>query len=343
MPRNANDGTTIAFIQQQIHQTSCNCITNGAAFSRVGTAVSEDSGVRNNHSQQRDRDDNEVHQTTVGNRIVRIFLLAFVLIFSSSVIGAKRILTFGVVPQQSASKLARLWTPVLDHINTHTGLDVRFRTAPDIPAFEQRLATGEYDLAYMNPYHYTVFHEKPGYQALAKARDKRIKGIMVVRKDSGITDLAELNNTSLAFPAPAAFAASILTRARLSELGVNYQPKYVSSHDSVYRAVAKGLYPAGGGVIRTFRNVAPEIQEQLKVLWTTEGYTPHAIAAHPRLSTEDFTKVQQALVAMEQDSKGKELLESIKIKGFEDATDSDWNDVRSLNIHLLKDLQKQRE
>ena len=43
------------------------------------------------------------------------------------------------------------------------------------------------------------------------------------------------------------------------------------------------------------------------------------------------------------DTKGKELLESIKIKGFEDATDSDWNDVRSLNIHLLKDLQKQKE
>jgi len=274
---------------------------------------------------------------------VRNLLFAITLIFSSSVLGTEQILTYGVVPQQSASKLARLWTPILDHISERSGLKIHFRTARDIPTFEKRLAAGEYDLAYMNPYHYTVFHEAPGYQAMAKARDKRIKGIMVVRKESKITDLTEVNDSTLAFPAPAAFAASILTRSHLTGLGVRYQPKYVSSHDSVYRAVAKGIYPAGGGVKRTFKNVEPEIREQLRILWTTQGYTPHAIAAHPRVRSGDFIEIQQALVAMEQDAEGKTLLESIKIKGFETAADSDWNDVRRLNIHLLKDLQKKKE
>ncbi len=46
---------------------------------------------------------------------------------------------------------------------------------------------------------------------------------------------------------------------------------------------------------------------------------------------------------MEQNDKGKALLESIKIKGFEAAADSDWDDVRSLNIDLLTDLQTKRE
>ena len=274
---------------------------------------------------------------------MRNLLLAVTLIFSSSLLGAEQSLTFGVVPQQSASKLARLWTPILDHLGERSGLEIRFGTAPDIPTFEKRLAAGEYDLAYMNPYHYTVFHDAPGYQAMAKARDKRIKGIMVVRKESKIADLTELDGSTLAFPAPAAFAASILTRSHLSGLGVGYEPKYVSSHDSVYRAVAKGIYPAGGGVIRTFKNVEPKIREQLSILWTTDGYTPHAIAAHPRVKSDDFAKIQQALVAMEQDAEGKPLLESIKIKGFETAADSDWDDVRGLNIYLLKDLQKKKE
>ena len=67
-------------------------------------------------------------------------------------------LTFGVVPQQSASKLARLWTPILEQVSREVGVRIEFRTAKDIPTFEQRLASGEYDFAYMNPYHFTVFN-----------------------------------------------------------------------------------------------------------------------------------------------------------------------------------------
>jgi len=265
-------------------------------------------------------------------------LLILTLLFSTSNAMAEKVLSFGIVPQQSASKLARLWTPILDHISEQTGLEIRFSTAPDIPTFEKRLAAGKYDFAYMNPYHYVVFSEAPGYNALNKARDKRIKGIIVVKKDSKISQLKDLDNSTLAFPAPAAFAASILTRAALTSDGVAFTPKYVSSHDSVYRAVAKGIYPAGGGVVRTFNNMTPEIRDQLKVLWTTRGYTPHAIATRPGLNQSDAQKVQQVLVDMYQQPESKLLLDNIKIKGFETASDNDWDDVRKLKLTDLSDL-----
>ena len=214
---------------------------------------------------------------------------------------------------------------------------VSFKTAPNIPAFESRLAAGEYDFAYMNPYHYTVFNQTSGYLALARARDKRIKGILVVRKDSEIKQLADLEGSTLAFPAPAAFAASILSQSNLKSAGVKFQSKYVSSHDSVYRTVAKGLYPAGGGVVRTLNNVEAEIRDQLRVLWTSRGYTPHAIAVHPRVNKQDAQALQQALVNLEQKAEGAALLKGIKIKGFEIARDSDWDDVRGLELKELSD------
>lgn len=251
---------------------------------------------------------------------------------------ARETLTFGVVPQQSATELARVWAPILKEVGDRADVSLQFATAPDIPTFEKRLAAGEYDFAYMNPYHYTVFHDSPGYRAIAKARDKRIKGIIVVRKDSKIGDLKHLDNATLAFPAPAAFAASILTRAHLSAIGLSYTPKYVSSHDSVYRTVAKGLFPAGGGVLRTFNSVDPAVRKQLKVLWTTAGYTPHAIAVHPRVNNADSLKVGKALVNLEQNKAGKALLQRIKIKGFEKAINENWDDVRALNLKLLSDL-----
>ena len=249
--------------------------------------------------------------------------------------------TMGIVPQQSATKLARLWTPILKYLGERSGLILRFKTAPNIPTFERRLAAGAYDFAYMNPYHYTVFHEAPGYFPFAHAADKRIRGILVVRKDSPIQDLGALAGKTLAFPAPAAFAASVLPRAHFRNQGIEIVPKYVNSHDSVYRSVAKGLYPAGGGVMRTFRNVNPSVSEQLRILWTSEGYTPHAIAAHPTVPGDAVDRLQRALLDMHQDGTGEALLESIKIKGFAAAQDQDWDDVRSLNIQLLDDLVTQ--
>jgi phosphonate transport system substrate-binding protein len=251
--------------------------------------------------------------------------------------GAERY-SFGIVPQQSASKLARSWAPLLQYLGEQAGVDIRFRTAPDIPEFERRLAAGEYDLAYMNPYHYTVFSREPGYRAFAKATDSLIRGILVVRADSPIQSPRELDGATIAFPAPAAFAASVLPRAFLQRESIAFTPKYVASHDSVYRTVAQGLYPAGGGVMRTLNSVEPEIREQLRVLWTTEGYTPHAFAAHPRVPVAVVERLAEAMIAMSGDAQGRGLLEPLNVVGFEAAADRDWDDVRALEIDLLDDM-----
>jgi len=269
--------------------------------------------------------------------IMIVFLQINTFVSASDSINQQQLsVTFGIVPQQSASKLAQLWMPIFKMIEMNTGVKIKFRTAPDIPTFEKRVAAGEYDLAYMNPYHYTVFSKKPGYIAFAKALDKKIKGILVVRKDSSITDLQQLADKTIAFPAPAAFAASVLPRTHLAESAIAITPKYVSSHDSVYRNVAKGLHSAGGGVMRTFKNMTAEIREQLKILWTTKGYTPHAFAAHPRVDNQIIKKIQAAMLSLNQSESGKKLLKSIKIKGITPAYDKDWDDVRKLKINLIK-------
>ncbi len=53
---------------------------------------------------------------------------------------------------------------------------------------------------------------------------------MVVRKESAIHPLHDLSGKTLAFPAPAAFAASVLPRANLANNDIPFTAKYVSSH-----------------------------------------------------------------------------------------------------------------
>lgn len=257
---------------------------------------------------------------------------------SYATVADRNTLSFGIVPQQSATTLARLWTPVLEKLSAATGYRVEFKTAPDIPEFERRLARGEYDLAYMNPYHYTVFHEHPGYRAFAKEKDILLKGILVVRSDSPYKDLGDLANKTLAFPSPAAFAASMITRANLQSRSIPFEAKYVSSHDSVYRSIAKGLYAAGGGVTRTFNAMNNETRAQLRVLWMSPGYTPHAFAAHPRLDSVVVDKIQTGIVDLSNTKEGKALLAKLNFHGITYASDREWNDIRSMNLQSLPDL-----
>lgn len=248
--------------------------------------------------------------------------------------------SFAVVPQQAASKLAKLWVPILKYVSADTGINIKFKTATNIPVFEQRLARGEYDFAYMNPYHYVVFHEVPGYQAFAKQMNKHIKGIIVVHKDSEISSLQQFEGKTLVFPSPAAFAASILTRGYLQKEGVHIQAKYVSSHDSVYFNIAKKIYPAGGGIIRTLKNTSPEILNQLKILWISQAFTPHAFTAHPRVDRQIVEKVRDSLRNLDKTEQGRALLKTIEFAGIEAADNTDWDDVRALNLNELNAFLK---
>lgn len=243
--------------------------------------------------------------------------------------------TFSIVPQQSAKKSADQWMPLLAAVSEAAGVNLRFVTERDIPEFERSLREGRPDIAYMNPYHYEVFHADAGYGALARAKDKRIKGILVARKDSEIDGIEDLAGLEVAFPAPAAFAATLLPRAELARRELGVTPRFVSSHDSVYRNVASGTLPVGGGVVRTFNAMPPEVSDQLRVIWTSEGFTPHAIAAHPRVPSEVVERVQAALISLHEAPGGMGLLDPIKLKGFERAEDSDWDDVRALGLEGL--------
>ena len=244
--------------------------------------------------------------------------------------------SFVVVPQQKRDRLVRSWVPLLKHLSEKSGVTLMFETANSIPDFEKFLESEKADFAYMNPSQYVSFH-KNGYSALAHARDRYIRGIMVVRKDSAIQSLEDLAGKHLAFPAPSAFAASLLTRVHLREQNVNFTPAYLGSHDAVYEGVARGTYVAGGGIWRTFRAAKREWQNSLRVLFETKKFTPHAVAVHSRVPKKISESVQKALLALEKADAGVPLLERLQLKGWVAAEDSKWDGVRDLDLSILKE------
>jgi phosphonate transport system substrate-binding protein len=246
--------------------------------------------------------------------------------------------TVGIVPQQSASELAQSWIPLLKDMSGATGCEFRFATAPTITEFEKRLARGEYAIAYMNPYHYVVFHQSAGYQAFAREKDRKLRGLLVVRSDSTVNSVQELDGREVAFPSPAAFAATVIPLAELKKGGVTVKPRFVASHDSVYLNVSRGLVPAGGGIERTLEAIDADVRDRLKVIWRSAEYPPHAFArlpGAPEALGRSFLEGVQAVAATPQ---GAALLKQIGFKGLVPAQDRDWDPIRALDIRVLDAL-----
>ncbi|WP_174244288.1 phosphate/phosphite/phosphonate ABC transporter substrate-binding protein [Vibrio atypicus] len=257
-------------------------------------------------------------------------LIVSILMLLVSTFSIAKPLVVGIVPQYAASKIVSQWRPLLDVLSEQTGVQFELRTAKTIPEFEQRLAEGQYDIAYMNPYHFITFNVEPGYKALAHQKKKKIHGIIVASVGDSLT-LDDLEGEQLAFPSPAAFAASILPRATMTQKGINFTPIYVGSHDSSFLAVSKGFFKAGGGVVRTFKALPEETKSQLKIIWKSPGYTPHAIAYHPRVDPQTIDTLVKALVTLSDSEEGLNALTTLGFQdGFKQVTDESWDDIREL-------------
>lgn len=249
-------------------------------------------------------------------------------------------LTFAVVPQARPEQVNNDWQPVLTELNRQTGVDFKLLTYRSIPDFEAAFLKGEPDFAYLNPYHAVMAKKAAGYLPIIRDDSTPLNGILVVRKDSAIERVEQLDGATLAFPAPNSFGASLYMRALLLEkFKINIKPLYVSTHPNVYRNVLLGRAPAGGGVMRTLDKESPEIQAQLRVLYETPPTASHPIAAHPRVPAKVRDAVQRAFLKMGADATFAARLNIIAVSVPVKADYSrDYAPLQELHLERLVEL-----
>lgn len=222
-------------------------------------------------------------------------------------------LRIDVVPQFATTVVYSQWAPLLQRIGQQTTLCFDLHIAASIPDFEKSLFSGQPDLAFANPYHAVMARKGQGYIPLVRDDKELLSGLLVVRSDSPIRSPKDLDGKEVAFPAPNAFAASLLIRATLARQGVKIRPIYLKNHANVYRAVALGEVVAGAGVNNTLEREEPNLRNRLKPLYETPGYAAHPVLAHPRVPNRVREALINALIELARQSDGKSLLDAIQI------------------------------
>lgn len=221
--------------------------------------------------------------------------------------------SFAVVPQFTPETIFETWGPVLDRVGALAGVKLKLVTYRSIPEFERSFQRGDPDFAYLNPYHALMANAAQGYVPFLRDDSRPLKGVLVVRADSPVRTVRDLEGKEVAFPAPNAFAASLYMRALLDEKEkVRIRPRYVATHANTYRHVILGTAAAGGGLEQTLEFEPPEVRAELRVLYTTPPTPSHPIVAHPRVNPAVVARVADAFRAAAADPANGKLLQLIQ-------------------------------
>jgi phosphonate transport system substrate-binding protein len=250
-------------------------------------------------------------------KFLRILILLAVatVLFSNGVSAQEgKVYSIAIVPQGQAVEVAQNWVPFVQMVSKEAGITLQVVTYyASHSEFEADLKNGVPDFAYMNPYAVVMAHREQKYVPLITDKTPLV-GVLVANKNTKINSVHDLNGKVLAFPSVTSFGASLYMRALLTNKEhVHFTPKYVQTHDNVYRYVMLGMAAAGGGVEDTLKKQPQAVRDTLKIIYQTPPMPAHALVAHPRVPETVREKVVKAILKLGQDPVGKAALKKVQI------------------------------
>lgn len=242
----------------------------------------------------------------------------------------------GVHPLHNPVRLHELFQPLMELLGEQLdGVEFSLEASRNYAAYNDKLYAGKFDFAIPNPYQ-TVMALRHGYRVIGKmADDDRFRGIILVRRDSGIEELSQLAGKRISFPAPTALAGTMMPQWYLQQHGLQVQRDidsvYVGSQESSIMNVYLGEVAAGATWPPPWQALSeerPELERELRVLAVTEPLPNNSVLVSERVPGKDVLAVARALFALHSHERGRAILQRMAITGFVPADETTYEPVQ---------------
>ena len=210
------------------------------------------------------------------------------------------------------------------------------------------------DVAILNTLGYVIANEKYGAEARLKfvnrGRDS-YNGQIIVRADSGITNVKQLNGKKFAFVDPASTSGYLLPSRLFRKEGVKLKETiFAGKHDTVVLAVYQKKVD-GGATFYTppdddgtpkdarwlLRTQFPDVYDKIKILQLTDTIPNDPLVFRKDMPEELKEKIAASLEKYIKTPEGAKVLKDLyHITDFKRASDADYEPVRS----YLKEMGK---
>lgn len=234
---------------------------------------------------------------------------------------------FAVHPLHNPARLFAVYGPILDRIRTECpDLRIRLEASKDYHTFEEKLDGRRVHFALPNPYQ-TIRCQAAGYRIFGKmGDDHNFRGIILVRRDSGIDSIRDLKGRSIGYPAPTALAATLMPQYFLQTHGLDVardtRSVYVGTQESVIMNVYLKLTDAGATwpvPWLKFVEEHPREAGALVIKWQTGTLPNNGLVVRDDVPEAVARSVERILFSLHQDPEGRRMLSRIPLSRFEPA------------------------
>jgi phosphonate transport system substrate-binding protein len=236
-------------------------------------------------------------------------------------------LAFGVLNQQSAALTAERWNPILNYVTAVTGIPLRLKMGKTVTETNTMMARGDFDFMYTN-HNFQSEYDSLGYRVIARWAGEPIRCVIAVPADSPVQHLRDLQSRRVAFPSPDAFVGYAVPMVELKKSGVEVEKVFSGNQEGALAQLKARRVEAAAVNSRFLVQYAEREGMRFREIFTSEAYPELAVIAHPRLAPGVVARVQQALIGLKEDPNAAAILARARSKGFEPATDRDYDGVR---------------
>lgn len=243
---------------------------------------------------------------------------------------------FGVHPLHNPQRLKEVFGPLMMYLSANVpNADFKLEASRNYAFYDEKLYAQKFHFSLPNPFQ-TINAVDKGYKVFGKmADDENFRGIILVRKDSGIEKETDLIGKAVSYPAPTALAATMMPQYYLQTHGVDVMNdldnRYVGSQESsimnVYlkNTIAGSTWPPPWEALS---NERPELKKELKVIWTTSHLPNNSLIALPSVSPSVVNNVSKLLFDFHNTIEGKQILSVMHLSKFEKADNNTYQPVR---------------
>jgi len=251
-------------------------------------------------------------------------------------------------PFSTPETLFSVYYPLIEYVNARLeGAKLKLEASRDYESFEQKLYYRNLDFALANPYQ-VVMAVPNGYRIFAKmSDDSQFRGLVLVRRDSGVEQVGDLKGKAVSYPANSALASTMLPQAFFHQHGLDVKTdldnRYVGSEESAILNVFLGNAAAGTTwplAWARFQRDEPAKAAQLMVRWETDTLPNNGWVARDDVPPELVAQVREILTGMRDDPEGRKVLDHIMVAGFEPADDGTYEPVRAFLRHFNQTVRE---
>ena len=276
-------------------------------------------------------------------KLLKASFLITTLITLMSLVTAQSPLTLAFIPQENPEKLLGDIAKITHYLESELDLDVRGFVSQDHAAAVEAMRNGEADISFMGGLPYVLAHDQIGVKVILGEiyRGSPVyRGRIFVRKDSGIINLEQLRNKTIAFADPISESGYLYPLDVFAQAGlIDPEENPMSFFDAVFfaggyqqaiQAMANGFVDAAG--VSQFAELLLTPEQLEKVDWIAESdlIPSHSVVARQDLDPDLLARFTEAMLQLNEPDYQHLLQYVYGHDGYVKVTDSTYDSVREL-------------